>query len=448
MMRTADPSKGDKRTVEVMCSMCRNPRSYLINKSPRYEIGSGKSVNERSFCRYCQTLKKITSVPVDTSMPSRNYSTILSASKRDRARHGDLAAEEYLAKTARRQKGLRRMRRGIIREALTHGGEIALGRQTAQKNEVHARRHRRNQIQDGEQLNQMNVLDLAHRIKSKGYSAGTNSTKADLVARGKAILGSTASQFSEIELEPRKIRNIERHVQPKTREELSGMHCEDLNTWIHNRGFAVQSGLTWKRDMIATAEAIWDLGEQQSPPGNLLLAQAKTLKRNTVPQERGDLNQMHLYDLRAWIRPKGFSAGPVMKKEDLILRAETIWDLAGQQPPQVDLRPAKPTTLKRGTIPEERGDLGWLGKRDLLVWIKSKGHNIRNNSRLKKDLPARAQEISDAVGKDPSEVNVRDAESKGGHLTNMGANNEESYITAYAEWQRGSKEVITKGERE
>jgi len=97
-MRTADPSKGDKRTVEVMCSMCRNPRSYLINKSPRYEIGSGKSVNERSFCRYCQTLKKITSVPVDTSMPSRNYSTILSASKRDRARHGDLAAEEIIIK--------------------------------------------------------------------------------------------------------------------------------------------------------------------------------------------------------------------------------------------------------------------------------------------------------------------------------------------------------------
>jgi hypothetical protein len=110
------------------------------------------------------------------------------------------------------------------------------------------------------------------------------------------------------------------------------------------------------------------------------------------------------------------------------LRAETTWDLAGQQPPQVDLRPAKPTTLKRGTIAEERRDLDWLGKRDLLAWIKSKGHNIGNNSRLKKDLLARAQEIWDVVGKEPSEVNVRDAEGKGGHLTNIGANNEEPYI--------------------
>lgn len=95
------------------------------------------------------------------------------------------------------------MRRGIIREALTHGDEIALARQPHRRMRCMRSdivKDSQTQIQDGEQLNQMNVLDLAHWIKSKGYSAGTNMTKADFVARGKAILGSTASQFSEIEL--------------------------------------------------------------------------------------------------------------------------------------------------------------------------------------------------------------------------------------------------------
>ena len=81
------------------------------------------------------------------------------------------------------------MRRERIRKALAHEDEIALARQTAQKNEVHARRHRQQEIQDGKQLSQMNVLDLVHWIRSKSYSAGTNSTKADLLARGEAILG-------------------------------------------------------------------------------------------------------------------------------------------------------------------------------------------------------------------------------------------------------------------
>jgi hypothetical protein len=77
IIRAADPSKGDKRTVEVMCSVCRNPRSYFVNEAPRYEISSGKYVNERRFCRDCRTLEKITFVPVDASMPSTNYSTVL-----------------------------------------------------------------------------------------------------------------------------------------------------------------------------------------------------------------------------------------------------------------------------------------------------------------------------------------------------------------------------------
>ena len=96
----------------------------------------------------------------------------------------------------------------------------------------------------------------------KATPKGLTCRKRTLLVRGKAILGSTASQFSEIELKPRQTRNIERHVQTKTREELSGMHCEDLNKWIHNQRFAVRSGLTWKRDMIATAEVIWDLTGQ------------------------------------------------------------------------------------------------------------------------------------------------------------------------------------------
>jgi hypothetical protein len=95
-------------------------------------------------------------------MRSTNYSTILFAGKIERTHQGDLVAQAYLAKSAVRKRESRRMRRERIRKALAHEDEIALVRQTAQKNEVHAQRHRQQQIQDGKQHSQKNVLDLAH----------------------------------------------------------------------------------------------------------------------------------------------------------------------------------------------------------------------------------------------------------------------------------------------
>jgi hypothetical protein len=40
--RDANPSKGDKLRVELMCYRCRNPQSYFVDQYPRYEIASGK----------------------------------------------------------------------------------------------------------------------------------------------------------------------------------------------------------------------------------------------------------------------------------------------------------------------------------------------------------------------------------------------------------------------
>jgi hypothetical protein len=73
LYKDADPAKGDKLRVEVMCSSCRDPQSYWVDQYPRYEIASGKYLTwVRRWCSYCSS-QKFTFIPMNTSLPWKTF---------------------------------------------------------------------------------------------------------------------------------------------------------------------------------------------------------------------------------------------------------------------------------------------------------------------------------------------------------------------------------------
>lgn len=76
LYRDADPSKGDKLCVAVMCSRCCNPQSYWVDQYPRYEMENGKYLTcVRRQCSYCSSGKS-TFIPVDKSFPRKFFTTV------------------------------------------------------------------------------------------------------------------------------------------------------------------------------------------------------------------------------------------------------------------------------------------------------------------------------------------------------------------------------------
>jgi hypothetical protein len=76
LVRVADPSKGDRSTIDVMCKKCRNPFSVKVDNAPLYDVKSGKYVSRLSHCRCCSTIGKSLFVPVDTSLAWRTQYSI------------------------------------------------------------------------------------------------------------------------------------------------------------------------------------------------------------------------------------------------------------------------------------------------------------------------------------------------------------------------------------
>ena len=86
LYRDADPSKGDKLRVTVMCSRCCNPQSYWVDQYPRYEMENGKYlICVRRQCSYCSSGKS-TFIPVDNSFPRKSFTTVQYQHRKEQAK--------------------------------------------------------------------------------------------------------------------------------------------------------------------------------------------------------------------------------------------------------------------------------------------------------------------------------------------------------------------------
>jgi hypothetical protein len=82
----ANPSKGEKLRVELMCCRCRNLQSYLVDQYPRYEIASGKYLTWVSrWCYYCSS-EPVRFIPVDKSLPRKSFGTVQYQHQKEKAK--------------------------------------------------------------------------------------------------------------------------------------------------------------------------------------------------------------------------------------------------------------------------------------------------------------------------------------------------------------------------
>jgi hypothetical protein len=106
--RDANPSKGDKLRVELICYRCRNPQSYFVDQYPRYEIASGKYLTWVSrWCYYCLS-GPVRFIPVDKSLPRKSFGAVQYQHRKEKAKNsplGEMTKLEVLAWLA--SKGFR-----------------------------------------------------------------------------------------------------------------------------------------------------------------------------------------------------------------------------------------------------------------------------------------------------------------------------------------------------
>ena len=77
LFREADPNLGDLPEVQLMCSYCKDPKSYFTDKYPRYEIVTGNYLlSVKGYCLVCLSTSKTLFVPVDESVAYKNFTTV------------------------------------------------------------------------------------------------------------------------------------------------------------------------------------------------------------------------------------------------------------------------------------------------------------------------------------------------------------------------------------
>ncbi len=87
LYRFADPFKGDKSQVELVCNKCYSPQSRFVDWLPRYAVSSGKYlVRSRMHCYYCSSPKQAIFVPADKSVPPKPFGIIRTQHRRTEAR--------------------------------------------------------------------------------------------------------------------------------------------------------------------------------------------------------------------------------------------------------------------------------------------------------------------------------------------------------------------------
>lgn len=86
LYRFADPSKGDKSQMELVCSKFYSSQSRFVDQSPRYAVSSGKYlIRVRMHCYYCSSSKQAIFVPADKSVPSKPFGAIRTQQRRTEA---------------------------------------------------------------------------------------------------------------------------------------------------------------------------------------------------------------------------------------------------------------------------------------------------------------------------------------------------------------------------
>jgi hypothetical protein len=461
VIRAADPLKGDKQNVEVICKTCRDPRSCFFNQTSRYEITKGRYIITRTFCSCCQSPNLSSFVPVNSSIQSVSYGAVMERWIQEKAAQGDIVSQAYW-ESRKSQKRKRVQRRSAALNALQNsaadGDENALAKLAAQDAKSLFRRQRNLGIQTVEELRQLGRDDLKYWINDKGFTAGCLDRKARLLALAEAILNpSKAATLEKVRKTKSRqskphIQRCEEPIQPQTREDLSRMNWVDLTSWIHNRGVAIKTG-SKKKERLTIAETIWDLAQEPftSSQVNHGLMQQHIRKRFVTPQERKDLRRMQRKDLMMWIRSKGIAvAGQAPKKIEMIKQAEEIWDLAGQEPPQSSFRIARPfKILELGSVPRAREDLNAMRADDLRIWIQSQGHKIEWKPKPKRlGLLRQAQKIWDNRGQQSFQSNASRVTRKKGftYLQCRGDIDQMNAVTLVS-WIRSKGYIVTGQQR-
>lgn len=113
IFRPADPSQRDKKEAKVMCNVCRNSQSYFLDKKPKYEVKSGKYVIKRYPCHHCQGMEA-SFIPVNPSIPSRNYESIMARLVYERAKQGDAVARAKIDALNASERVRRRELKAIV----------------------------------------------------------------------------------------------------------------------------------------------------------------------------------------------------------------------------------------------------------------------------------------------------------------------------------------------
>jgi hypothetical protein len=416
VFRYADPSKGDRAQVPLRCSKCSS-LSYVIDRTPRYEISTGVYLPYiRMPCYNCSPELVVLFVPVDTTMPFKKFSVVVDAYNcayyRQIAKDMDFASRTDLEATnvslleawirshrfecpypSRKADIVERaddIRRWLKDPKLSNRPPKAL----CIKPEA---------IQSREDLSRLSLANLLIFIRSRGYSVNEHGkNKIEIQDLAREAWDKTSIVRSGT-ITPKEVR---------TRADLDGLTGKDLRIWIRSQG--------WARALIGMNGAgrldlawrIWDNPDI-------------THSYPIVPDEvrsRKDLERLSKNGLKSWIlsRDHEVTKHSSSSKEELLDQARAVWDylegfsddrgarfkgtIATQE--KLNFVAKKIKTFK---TPKARSDLVNMKRDELLDWIRSQAIVIPVNQTKNKHLALElAKTTWDAVkdGK-PLPENVR-----------------------------------------
>lgn len=120
LFRETDPNLGDLPEAQLMCSYCKDPKSYFTDKYPRYEIVTGDYLLwVKRYCLVCSSTSKTLFVPVDESVTYKHFTTVIN-------RYAEIQAKENVpaSVTHAQLQGMKRAELQAWLQAKGYTGQI------------------------------------------------------------------------------------------------------------------------------------------------------------------------------------------------------------------------------------------------------------------------------------------------------------------------------------